>query len=484
MNLLNCGFSVMMGALLSATAFAAGPAPAAKGEAPGAANEAKIKRILNDPDLYAGLGYADYEGADIGDARKKAVENASEDLSRHIRVRVESVTKDALSYSAKGKKHSEEESFDRVVKSFVDQVLNQSRDEEFIDYPKPGTLAVVAYVNKQAADKDIQQDLNAKKDRVVGLVHEAGAAFDGKNFPSALRDYLSARDKLDLFFEGMPVNASLEKGGAPREIGAYVEGRIEDLVGGLELKPFNDFVKYTAAGKPRGGLAVGAGFRAGKGEGEGVAKLPLIVRFSTGAGRPAQAKLTTDAFGKAVIPLDWVDPEQTEAALEVSLDTEAFPGLGARAVLPHCAIGLQRSKTVAYGVRFVNGNSKAGLRSMEEGVRGLLSTAGYGYVKVSLGGDDVEKAQIDRAREAHADYLLAIHLTATGRQEPDFGLYSASVESSFSMNNLLDGTEVFSSSGPSAKGFGSSLAGAGWNAANKIEKALLQKVKDRVGAIR
>ena len=131
MNLLNCGFSVMMGALLSATAFAAGPAPAAKGEAPGAANEAKIKRILNDPDLYAGLGYADYEGADIGDARKKAVENASEDLSRHIRVRVESVTKDALSYSAKGKKHSEEESFDRVVKSFVDQVLNQSRDEEF-----------------------------------------------------------------------------------------------------------------------------------------------------------------------------------------------------------------------------------------------------------------------------------------------------------------------------------------------------------------
>ena len=460
--------------------------PTAKEKARNAAVEieTKIKMLLDDPNLYAGFGYADYKGADIGDARKKAVDNALDDLSRRIRVYVESATKNVFDYTTKGKKHSEEQSFERVIKSFVNQVLGQSRDEEFIDHPMPGMLAVVAYVNKETADKDIQQDLSTKQDRVVELIHEAGAAFDAKNFPSALRNYIGARDKLDEFFGGMPVNAPLNKGDASTELGAHVEARIKELIGGLELKPFKDSVKYTAAGKPRGALAVGAGFRTGKGEGESVAKLPLVMSFSKGAGRPAHARLVTDSFGKAEIPLKWVDPKQTEAALEVSLDMETFPGMDTRAALPHCAIILQRSKTLAYGIRFANGKSTEGMRSLEEGVRGLLNEAGYDYVKVSLTGSDVENAQIALAREAHAASLLAMQLTVATRQEPDFGIYSAFVESSFSMHNLLNGTEVFSSGGPSAKGFGSSFSDARWNAAEKTEKELLRLVADKIRMLR
>ena len=445
--------------------------------------EARIKELRNDPALYMGLGYADYKGGDIGKARESAVSRAETDLGKSIRVRIESTAKDVMMYTAKGKKYSEEQSFDNVIKTFVNLVLSQRKEEELLDYPQPGVYTIIVYVDKVQADKDVVDDLNAKKEAVVSLIERAAAAQKAADMVGALRGYLAAQDKMDVFFGGAPVRASLEGGASNVDLGSHIESRILELIGGISLTPLNPRVFFTADGHPSNLVVVGAGFGSNK-DGGAVAKLPLRVSFSTGKGRLAHERVTTDSMGKAEIPLEWVDPSQKEAALEVGIDTQALSGLAALPGLPRCSIQLARSKTIAYSVRFQNGGAMESDRSLEESLRSTLRDSGYGPVKVNFGVGDIGKTQLDKARDSNADYLLIVDLSAVVRKEPDFDMSSANAGSTTVLYNLLDGSEVFSADGAAAKGFGSSPSAAGWNAVGKMEKDILHTLRDKLATVR
>ena len=441
--------------------------------------EARIKELRNDPSLYTGLGYADYRGGDIGKARESAVSRAETDLGKSIRVRVESTAKDVMMYTSKGRKYAEKQSFDNVIKTFVDLVLSRRKEEELLDYPKQGVYTVIVYVDKAQADKDVADDLNAKKETVVSLVERAAAVRKAGDLVGTLREYLAAQEKMDVFFGGAPVRAGLNGGAGDVDLGSHIEARIGELAGGISLTPLNPRAFYTADGHPSNPVAVDAVFGGGA-----VAKLPLRVSFSAGKGRLAQERITTDSFGKAEIPLQWVDPASKEAALEVTIDTRALRGLEALAGLPRCAIELARSKTIAYSVRFRNGGVLERDRSLEERLRSALRDAGYGAVKVGLGAGDIGAAQLDEARAANADYLLVVDLSADTRKEADFDMASANAESATALYNLMDGAEVFSANGAQAKGFGSSPSAAGRSAAGKMDRGILRVIGEKLTVLR
>jgi hypothetical protein len=461
-------------------AWASPPAPADAAAQAGAS----IDLLKKDASLYVGEGQAEFAGADRGEAREKARDRALADLSKKIKTEVEVIARDELGYQVKNGRSSDDEAFQQLINSRTDEVLSGYQDQDFLDYPEAGLYTIVVSVDKAKVDEETRVDLARKLEKVTGFIKEAAAFKEKNSFASSLRSYLNARELLGQFFGAMPVSASLD--GQSVELGAHVDSRLEELVGGITLTALNADVKYTAEGKPRGVVAVGANFQAAKGaKAEPAVKLPLYVAFSKGDGRLDRAQLVTDHVGNANIPLDWVNPAAKEAALEVTLDPELLKGMPERAARPNCVITLSRSKSVAYAIRGrVDDEAAASPQGLERGLRELLGDAGYGAVKVALAASEEGPSHVYKARDAHADYLLILDLSAQTSDEASLGLYSARAVSSAAMLDALDGSEVFTSSGPSDKGFGSSAHDAGWEAMGKLNKRLLRLVQDKIKAVR
>ncbi|MBI5209056.1 MAG: hypothetical protein HY927_03690 [Elusimicrobia bacterium] len=468
--------------LLAAPLRAAKPpaAPAAKSRC------AELDEFRRASDIYRGIGYS--EEKDLGLARQKAVDAALADLSASISVRVEVAAKDFIGYDRVNDKSTDQESYERLLKTYVDQRVNDAREREFLDCPRPGTYAVVKFVDKRETDERMKEDIEVKKTHVVDALSAADAAVESGRPVEALKGFIEASGKLESFFEGMPVKASLKPSSSKLDLGVYARSRIEGIIGSVTLKPLNERVFYTVDGKPKGLVVVTATLNAAKGGRAGgdapapVANLPLTVAFSKGQGRLAGPKVVTDVFGKAELGLESVDPSSLDAALEVSVDSTVLSGLPARSDLPRCAIALARTRTVAFAVRFANGGKTEAMPSLEEGVRKLILEAGYGAVKAGVEGGEAGPALLGKARQTNADYLLAIEVAAT--HEADLKMYAAQARSSVALYRLPDGSQESADAGPGAKGFGASGSGAGWHAAGKLEKGVLNLVRDGLSKLR
>jgi hypothetical protein len=72
----------------------------------------------------------------------------------------------------------------------------------------------------------------------------------------------------------------------------------------------------------------------------------------------------------------------------------------------------------------------------------------------------------------------------TVRSEPDFNLNSAQAQSTVSMFDVQDASEVFVEAGPSGKGFGGDASSAGYNAAGKLGGGLIRLIQKKIEALR
>jgi hypothetical protein len=330
-------------------------------------------------------------------------------------------------------------------------------------------------------DDETRADLGLKKEKVTEFIKAAATSLAQKNVASAIRNYSAARELISRFFEGMPVTAALN--GRDIELGAHVDSRLEELLAGLTLTPLKESVKYTAEGKPRGVVAVGADWKTEHGV-VPAAQLPLDIGFSKGNGRLGHSAVVTDSLGKAEIPLEWVDPAATTAALEVTLDSQLTARLPAQMAKPSCTIALSRGKSVSFLIRVRLDGAAAAPEGLERGLREALRDSGFDAVKLAAVPQDEGTDLLQRAQKAHADYLLVLDLSAQTRHEADLNIYSAQAQGSADMRDLADRGEVFNAAGPAAKGFGSDASGAGWDALEKAAKELMPQVRKKIEAVR
>lgn len=458
------------------------PPVAAAGAAPsGDMTRPVIERIKGDPALYAGEGQADFNKEDRGAARDKARDRALADLSKKIRTQLEVIVRDEVGYRSDGKKFSSEEAFRQIINSRTDQAINGYEDRDFLDYPMPAMYTVIVSVDKRKVDEETRADLAGKKEKVTELIKEAAAFRKQKNISAAIKSYLAARESIGLFFTGLPVTAALED--RPVELGAHVDSRLEELLGGLSIRAVKDAVRYTVEGKPREAAAVTVDLKTDQGA-EPAAKIPLSVRFSKGSGRLGRSEALTDSSGKAELPLEWVDPAQTAAALEVTLGSELTGRLPAQVARPSCEIALSRGKSISYFIRSRLDGAAAPPGGLEREARAALREAGFDAVELAPAAKDDDASLLHRARKAHADYLLIWSLSARARQEAGLDIFSAQGGGSAYLLDLTDRNEVFSATAPAAKGFGASAAVAGEDALAKLRKELVRQVREKIRGVR
>lgn len=431
---------------------------------------------------YVGVGQAEYGGAkERGAARKEAAADADEDLAKGIQVQVNSVTRMFLKEGIKdGRLMKKEGSVKKIVRTSVDLVLGSRESEDFND--QPGVITVVAFVRKEAADRELAESLKMKKSRVVEFLRQADRAREAKDLPAALKGFLDARQSLTELFAGAPLSATLAPGAAPVEAGAFVDIRLDELIASLALTADGERISLTPEGAPRAPAVISVSRRGPAGL-EPVANLPLSGAFTKGKGRLAAAFFTTDAFGKARVPVEWVDPSRDESILEIGIDGEALPGLGGRPNLPRRAFRFSRSKILAYSIGFSDGEAPPSLKEFASAARGLIIDAGLVPKELALAKDAAPKAQTSQARAVKADYLLVVRVAASTNYDPEFKLHEATVKSSVSLLGVVDSTEALSP-GPEAKAVAATAEKARASAIAKIEKGLLELIRRKIFILR
>jgi hypothetical protein len=103
---------------------------------------------------YVGEGLSDDK--DINSAVNKAKDSAMVDLLKSIRVKINSYIVDELKYTD-GKVN---ERFEKVINTYINQLLEIVQDKRYIDYPKKNMVTVIVYVDRELYDEKVKKICN------------------------------------------------------------------------------------------------------------------------------------------------------------------------------------------------------------------------------------------------------------------------------------------------------------------------------------
>ncbi|MHA1543570.1 MAG: hypothetical protein ACTSU8_00360, partial [Alphaproteobacteria bacterium] len=164
-----------------------------------------------------------------------------------------------------------------------------------------------------------------KKSAIRAAVQSGDAAMARHAFMIAANHWASAYEQLQNFFGDLPVQDDLNGDGRPEEVHAYLQEKMNQLFGNLELTFLNKDITYDATGTLTQKPMVQAKYFSPQGGEQFVANLPLKVEFLTGKGR-ISGRLLTSKYGTAELNLT-VDASYPQTTIVVSVDQQAIRGL-------------------------------------------------------------------------------------------------------------------------------------------------------------
>lgn len=454
-------------------------APPAEGGDERYRQETQLKGLRADPRLHVGMGTAPYQPPDVGDSRRKAMGLAEKALVGSLAGALDAKARSLLRYDAADRTPGAEKRLGELLENFSRREVKRRRVIEFKDYPERGVYTAALFLVRTAVERGLETELLAKREIVVADVNDASIARMSRDWWLALRSYVTSRDNIRFFFGDIPVRGVVTGQNEEVVLSGFVDARLAELLEKIELKPIRSSFAYSSNGRPREPVEIEALYPFEEGA-RPIADLHLNVSVYKGKGRLSRAKLITDAWGKAVLPLEWADPAEGSVVLEVSVDTGTLGGLPALTRVSSRLIPVWRSRSVAFSLLVRADTGRAEIPQLRESLRTLLLQSGFDSVAVDLDSHALGEEQLEKARATKADFLLLVDFLAATRKEEEFHMYSSLARTRYAFYKLPDAVQTMDENGPEARGKSSNRRTAVSYAVERIQPELLRMIKEKL----
>ncbi len=431
--------------------------------------------------LYVGEGSAEIDkdnDIDLGEATHIAKERAMVDMLSSIRVRVKSVLKDELKYSeAAGTSNR----VDRLIESYVDQVVNVVQDKDYIDYPRQNNVTEIVYVSKDEYDELVTKDMQSKTDVITGYAVEGAKAQTARNIGQAIEDYINGKSWLKTYFEDLPVKGELKKDSPPEDLGSYFDTHLTQILSSIKMRNADENIVYNTEGKVSRKPRVLFTYEDASGT-TPLTDMPAKASFAKGTGIISPVPLRTGKSGEIYVPVDRVDPGQREATVQVELDAAALR-LKDNPAIPVVFIPVKKSKAVAWAVSFFRDGEREQPASLADSVKMALSSTGYELKPFNISEEEISDAVVAEARGLNVDYVVYACVTSSG-QKDEYGMYKSDAASKVYIYSFYDDRLVEAIEGPSKAGYSTSAEGAANAALAKLKPGLIEALKEKIKTLK
>lgn len=449
----------------------------------------KMGLIKSSDKYYFGDGIANI-GTELGLAKIEAENRAKADLASSIKIQIrETIIIITIGTSrVEGGRVSAkvEESIQQKIESYTNQLLENPKEiGPILNYPQSGVLSYFVYFPKAVYDEKVTEDLNSKKLMVKRYVQNGDKDLSAQQYLPAVLNWTKARELKSSFFGSLPLNVDLDGDNNPENISAYLDQKVTNLFGNLDVGVINNNISYDVTGALDRTPIIRVVYNDENNNTHYFSQFPLRATILEGNGN-FEGSLTTGFFGQAELLISQIDPSYRFTNVLVELDLNSIAGLD-KFELPtnlSTVVHLIKKRTVALSVTFINNDQSVSSSDLKNSIRTTLLNNGYEVVLADIPNPELTPNTLRLANETNADYLLNVYIeTGIVSIEEEYNIYSTLCSARVVAYILPDGRERYSESITGIEGFGNNASGAGWDGFGKIKPNILNKVKNIINQL-
>jgi len=261
------------------------------------------------PSYYIGIGSASKEVYGM-EADAVAKKNALDNLSREIRVQVQSTstthTMQVNDWLSESFQFNSESTTNEDLEGF-ELVDIYSDDKEIVAYYR---LSKSTHAQIQAAKRKAAIDLG------MGHLQSANEARRSAQVQQAVDASIRGLDVLRPFMDKPLIH--VDPSGTETAVATELVGMLDDCIAGLQLTAKDSSLVLDVEDQFRGNAEITALL-----DGQPAPNVTLTYRYERGE-FPSRGEVVTDARGKASITLEKFEPGKSGCSLEVRVDPKAF----------------------------------------------------------------------------------------------------------------------------------------------------------------
>lgn len=442
-------------------------------------DEEIIKRQIDDlkVDNYVGEGWAEI-GDDLYEARQLSRERAVANLAQSIEVNVRSDVESILIEKPDGYGGQIEQEFTQIIRTYTDMAISNPQEEWHLYYPTPNHVATVVWISREEYQLKVSEDMQNKINFAAGMIENGMRAFERGDHLIGVSHWIDAKKFVEDAFGRLPVEVQLAGGELTEEANSYLNRKVVNFFGNINLFADSDEYFYDSEGRVRQTPEVFAQYIEGN-QKRVVKNLQLNVEFVRGSGT-VDEQITTGIHGQANIGIGSVDPAHNETVLNVTVAVIDGLDLFPMQPLPSTTITLKRLSTAALSVSAsgVVGNSEV------QGLWGSLSTmiggGGFSVVEFTIQGRRPGDSDIERARKSFADYLLAVSIWIDdrGRVQDFENMFYAYCSGVIGFYDVTTGSLLHETPISQSRGLGTTQDVATWQAYSKVRDNILKEARN------
>jgi len=361
---------------------------------------------------YVGEGLSDER--DINIAINKAKDSAMVDLLKSVKVRINSYIIDELKYSD-GKVN---ERFEKVINTYINQLLEIVQDKRYIGYPKKNMVTVIVYVDKELYDEKVKKDLQLKLQKIKDYILEGYNLRKKFKIKESIENYVKAKIYLKEYFEDLPVRDEILEKGKDEDFGSFIDRELTTIMNSVKIEKNEENYIYTNDGKLPKKPVVSVYY---EDEGKKIAmnNMPINFRFVKSNGSYSENELVSSNIGEVYLPIEKIDPSQKDAVIEVFLDIKRL-NLKEVPNIPSTLITFLRAKTIGWVFNFFNNGKIERPDNFLLDIKSSLSSLGYNLKEMETSNNTIDEKLIEEGKKLNLDYMVYIYTKAnTSKDEYD-----------------------------------------------------------------
>lgn len=438
-----------------------------------------IKNRINElkNENYVGDGLANIDD-DLHEARQLSKERAIASLAESIEVNVRSEVERIIVERTDEYGEQFEEEFKQVIQTYTDIAISNRQDDWHIDYPVQNYVTTIVWISKEEYALRVSEDITNKINYVTGLIKNGAREFGRGDYMIGITHWIDAKSFLEDAFGRLPVEVQLTEKTDVEEANSYLNRRILNFFGNIHLFSDREEYFYDSEGKLRQTPEVYAQYMEGTTK-RPIINLPLRVDFVRGSGR-VDGQMRTGLHGQTRIGIDNIDPSYPETIFNVTIDNidglELFP----MQPPPSSTVNLKRLRSAVLSVNFTEIKGNLDIKGLWGSVSTIIGGGGFSVVEYTIRGRTPTDRDMERARQAYADYLVAASFWIDNSGPmPNFeNMYYVYYSGVLGLYDVTSGSLLHEISLSQRRGLGTTLDLASRHAYNKIRDELIKEARN------
>jgi hypothetical protein len=424
---------------------------------------------------YVGEGLSDDK--DINSAVNKAKDSAMVDLLKSVRVRINSYIVDELKYS-EGKVN---ERFEKVINTYINQLIEIVQDKRYIDYPKKNMVTVIVYVDRELYDEKVKKDLQLKVQKIKDYILEGNKKREIFKIKESIENYVKARDYLKEYFEDLPVRDEILEKGKEEDFGSFIDREITTIMNSIKIEKNEESYIYTNDGKLPKKPVVSVYYES-EGERIPMSGIPIGMKFVKNSGVFQTTELASSNTGDLYLPIERIEPSEKDASLEVFVDIEKL-NLKEIPNIPSVSIRFIRAKTIGWVFNFFNNGKLERPGNFLLDIRSSLSSSGYNLKEMETTDTTIDEKLIEEAKSANLDYIFYIYAKSNTSKD-EYEMYRSYAEGKIFIYSIYDDYLLETVEIKGKSGYSTSKSSSSYSALGKLKGEIISILKERIKNIK